>query len=113
MMSGEALVASFTPIKYRVTRSSFSGVIMSPGIDLNNCSEVEGLVFSIQSLSITVQARKGWFTSELAFRSNIAFFTAELLVDGYGNVYPWDSVIYGGEMSKLHLGDELPRDYEP
>ena len=46
-------------------------------------------------------------------QSDFRFTTDTLLVDQYGNIDPFDKVIFWGTMGQNRAGDMLPIDYEP
>lgn len=96
-----AVTDTFLLKKVRVLPAieKYTGTYMKPVYGEVGIGDVEHAVYTL--------------STGLALRSSITFFTPELVVDGFGNVYPWDGIMYGGEMAKLRLGDELPQDYEP
>ena len=47
------------------------------------------------------------------YYSTISFFTNTLFVDQYGNINPFDKVLFGGNMGLSRAGDMLPLDYVP
>jgi hypothetical protein len=47
------------------------------------------------------------------YRSDVSFFTNNLLVDQYGNIDQFDKVIFSGLMGWKRAGDMLPKEYEP